>query len=708
MARSEADRARARLRGWLAAFFLALALPGGLLVYTAYDQLKWESFRRQQLLAEDLAASVDRRLSDFMRVEEARAPEDYGFLLAPGAPGSGDLRPSPLAVYPASERFPGLVGWFEVGEDGGFGTPWVPGVGISPAAYGIGSAELAQRQAGARRIEGVLVGNRLVETAAPAGEALGETAERESPGRAAVTPPAPAALSQTAKAEVAAEPQTRLSQAAFERLAEPTFQGSDEERRSGPLRRADELAPESDLARRQRPSRDEPLRDAPAPAGSPAGADAAGGVSAKPSEVPSKGVLEPTLRDGTGLVGNQGPVSLFNAAREPFRFGRLDSGHLLLFRRAQRAGERVVQGILIDQGPFLSGLLGEPFAASPLAASADLGVAYRGALLVTVRAQGPEAERLASRAYEVPAQELRGELLYRTRLLEPFGALELIFSVRRLPSPPGAAAIGAIAVTLVAILIGGTWLLGRLGGRQIALASQQQAFVSAVSHELKTPLTSIRMYAEMLRAGFADEPRRATYYRYIQEESERLSRLIANVLQLSRINRGQLQVEVRPVAVGELMDAVRDRIAGPAERAGFRLNLRCPDSGLVMADPDAFVQVLINLVDNAIKFAAGSEPKVVEIGCRRQDPARWCFWVRDFGPGIPRASRRRVFQLFYRGPEAQSQAVPGTGIGLALVQELTRAMGGTVKLVEPETGAEFRLELRAAGRRAQQRQGPTA
>ncbi|MGE5155493.1 MAG: sensor histidine kinase, partial [Bdellovibrio bacteriovorus] len=296
----------------------------------------------------------------------------------------------------------------------------------------------------------------------------------------------------------------------------------------------------------------------------------------------------------------------------------------------------------------------------------------------------------------VQAQALSGELLLRTRPQEPFGALELIFSIRRLPVPPGASAIGAIAAALALVLLGGTSLLWRLGARQIALAGQQQAFVSAVSHELKTPLTSIRMYAEMLRAGFADESRRETYYRYIHEESERLSRLIANVLQLSRMSRGDLRVAVQPVEIAQLMELVRERVTAPAERAGFRLELGCTTPGLVQADPDAFVQVLINLVDNALKFAAHAEPRLIEIGCERLDAHWWRFRVRDYGPGVPRASRRRIFRLFYRGEEAVRQAVPGTGIGLALVQGLTLAMGGRVTVVNREPGAELRVDLPAA------------
>jgi signal transduction histidine kinase len=214
-----------------------------------------------------------------------------------------------------------------------------------------------------------------------------------------------------------------------------------------------------------------------------------------------------------------------------------------------------------------------------------------------------------------------------------------------------------------------------------------------VSHELKTPLTSIRLYAELLRAGFADADRRQVYYRYIQEESERLSRLIANVLTLSRIDRDALIVSPAAVPLTTLMDLVRERVTAQVERAGFVLVLECQVPGAVQADPDAVVQILINLVDNALKFAAQAEPKMVEIRCACPRAGWVRVAVRDFGPGVPRASLRQVFQLFYRGEDAARRAIPGTGIGLALVERLVQAMGGRVEVVNREPGAEFRVEL---------------
>ena len=396
-------------------------------------------------------------------------------------------------------------------------------------------------------------------------------------------------------------------------------------------------------------------------------------------------------------------MRLFEGLREPMRLARLDSGHLVLLRRAVRDGERMIQGLLLGQRAFLDGVFGDPHARGPLASVADLTVAHSGALLTTFRATAPEdhprGRALTASGYDIPAQALTGALLHRARLSEPFAALELVFSVRRLPPPTGASVVLLLALALAAVVLGGTWLLWRLAARQIALASQQQAFVAAVSHELRTPLTSIRMYAEMLAEGVVPASRSPTYYAYLREESERLSRLIGTVLELSRLSRGTLQVETRPVAPDELLRLALARIRTPVEAAGFTLAVSCPEDalGLVQADPDAFVQVVTNLVDNALKFAAASTPRRIELSCSAVAGGGWCIAVRDYGPGIPARERRRVFRMFERGGAAVREAVPGTGIGLALVDALTRAMGGRVSAIGRDPGLEMRVELRGCG-----------
>ena len=699
-----AAQARARLRRWLGLFFIALALPGAALVYQAYDQLKWESFRIQQVAAEDLAGRVDARLAELARTEDARPVADYGFLAV--GPAYPERRRSPLADFPVHAGIPGLMGWFQVAEDGRFSSPLVP---EGEAAIGMPPAELDGRQALAARIAGVLIGNRLVERdngqvgvgGRPDGLPAGPTDDRKDQARMGGLEKA-----QVASATPARPARERFSQQAFERLGTqraPPGVAFDEESTpptlsqpggvsksaglpsvpgSG-LGRVDELTLDATLASRGVPDRQ-------APAALPSPPRPGRGEPAAARSLPQRALAEtaPAKVRQTKEEGVRAPLDLFTNAVEPCELGLLDSGHFVLFRSVRSGGERIIQGLLIEQGPFLDGVLAGPFRATPLARTTDLIVAFRDSVLAAFRAA-------PSQDYVTSPRELTGALLYRTRLREPFGGLELIFSVGRLPVPAGAQAIGWVGGLLALVLVTGTWLIYRLSLGQIALVRQQQSFVSAVSHELRTPLTSIRLYAEMLRAGFADEGRRQVYYRYIQEESERLSRLIANVLALSRIGRDALTVSPQVMDLATLMALVQERVASQVERAGFRLVLECAAGGTVRADSDALVQVLINLVDNALKFAAEGAEKTVEI---RGEPSRdgWVrIAVRDFGPGVPREQRRRVFQLFYRGPEAGARAIPGTGIGLALVERLTLAMGGRVEVVNREPGAEFRVELPA-------------
>jgi signal transduction histidine kinase len=332
--------------------------------------------------------------------------------------------------------------------------------------------------------------------------------------------------------------------------------------------------------------------------------------------------------------------------------------------------------------------------ASSLAAMSDVAVTYRGRPLATLRAS------TGGLSYEShPGSDLAGTLLHRARLSPPFGDLELAFSVNQLPSAPGRLLLLWISLTLAAVLCGGFFFMYRFAAGQLRLARQQQDFVSAVSHELKTPLTSIRMYGEMLKAGWADDAKKQTYYDYIHSESERLSRLIENVLQLARLTRGSQPLDVKRVGSAELLDMVRSKCATQAERAGFALTVRdgVPAGAELVLDADAFAQILINLVDNALKFSAGAQRKEIEIASRLETDGQVLFTVRDFGPGIPKGQMKKIFELFYRPADELTRATAGTGIGLALVQQLAAAMGGRVEARNCEPGAEFRVSFPAAG-----------
>jgi signal transduction histidine kinase len=384
-------------------------------------------------------------------------------------------------------------------------------------------------------------------------------------------------------------------------------------------------------------------------------------------------------------------IHTFESELDPFEFSVLDSGHFVLFRKVWRDGQRFIQGALIEQAPFLAGLVGGSFRDSALSRMSKVAVAWRGDVFAAFSGS-------AGRSLLASADELSGSLLHRTRLSAPLAEMELVYSVTRLPAGPGARVIAWTSAVLALVLVAGVWLMYRLGARQIALARQQQDFVSAVSHELKTPLTSIRMYAEMLKEGWSSEEKKRSYYEFIVQESERLSRLIANVLQLARMTRNEVAVQLREVAVSELMDGVRSTLVSQVEHAGFELQVDCDEraaSASLLLDTDAFSQCLINLVDNALKFSAGCERKAVCVTCRLAGDGYVDFAVRDFGPGVPRDQMRKIFTLFYRSENELTRETVGTGIGLALVHQLARAMHGRVDVSNAEPGAVFTLSFRA-------------
>jgi signal transduction histidine kinase len=493
------------------------------------------------------------------------------------------------------------------------------------------------------------------------------------------------------------------TQAAFDRLAPSAAvpQVASDEAKANAEPQAAAVAPE------------ETGRPAPQDARKDAAAGRAAGAAAPPSEPRAQAerrkrseqslVPEPQLaareagvdKDASLSAGTRVEfrVRTFESELDPFEVGQLDTGELVMFRNVWRGGQRYIQGALLDRERFVEQAVASAFRASSLAAMSDVAVSYRGHPLATLRAT-------TDGAYESRAGAgLVGTLLHRARLSPPFGDLELAFSVNKLPSAAGGALLLWISVTLAAVLCGGFFFMYRFAVGQLRLARQQQDFVSAVSHELKTPLTSIRMYGEMLKAGWADDAKKQTYYDYIHSESERLSRLIENVLQLARLTRGSQHLELKRATTAELVDLVRSKTATQAERAGFGLDVRddTPAGTELALDVDAFAQIFINLVDNALKFSAGAERKVVEIAARRESDGRVLFTVRDFGPGIPKGQLKKIFELFYRPADEVTRATAGTGIGLALVRQLAAALGGRVEVRNCEPGAEFRVSFPAAG-----------
>ena len=657
-----------RLRNLLALFFIALAAPTVVLIWQAYGQLKWEAFHQHRGIAEELTQRIDSQLNDMIRVADSRSFADYSFLVVSGDPNAKFVQRSPLSTYPVAASLPSVMGHFQVDSQGAFSTPLLPAVGTKVGDLGIGDSEFAERQTLARELQAVLADNRLVQPQAIAGV-------RRVVGKSAAAPASTLEEEEKEKTDRFRD----YDQAVFDELNQ----------RQNEIEIVDAFALDElvDIG-----SEDDE-REIPQQQGLAGESESSPGRSKRREQIALPESVQPAEEE---LIANLAApsslrISTFESEIDPLEFSLLDSGHFVLYRKVWRDGERYIQGFVVDQAAFLQDTIGSQFAGTALSGMANLNVAYEGLMIAGF--SGSSADR-----YSSSATGFDGELLYRNRLAAPLNSLELIFSINHLPAGAGAAVLGWVTLVLLLVFLGGFAAMYRVGLSQIYLARQQQDFVASVSHELKTPLTSIRMYGEILKEGWADEEKRQRYYEFIHDESERLSRLISNVLQLARISRNEPQFDMQQVAVTELMSNTESKISSQVERAGFELRFIQDESvndARISIDEDCFMQIIINLVDNAIKFSKDATQKVVEVRSKRVANDKIEFSVRDFGPGVPRDQMKKIFELFYRSESELTRETVGTGIGLAIVYQLTTTMGGSVDLVNVDPGAEFRVTWQA-------------
>ncbi len=242
---------------------------------------------------------------------------------------------------------------------------------------------------------------------------------------------------------------------------------------------------------------------------------------------------------------------------------------------------------------------------------------------------------------------------------------------------------GGVAVAVLSGL-GVVWLVWQ----SERLARQRSQFAASAAHELRTPLAGLRIYSEMLAEDLGEPGQAKAYARRIADEADRLSRVVANVLNFTRLERGMLNT--RPTT-GDLARAVRESVARqqPAlEAAGARLELRIADRlPPVRFDRDAVAQILQNLLDNAEKHTRQSADRTVQVALTA-DNGTVALTVRDHGPGLPEEVRERLFQPFVRG--ADNEAPAGLGLGLVLVKTLAERQGARVTCADaPGGGAQF-------------------
>ena len=253
-------------------------------------------------------------------------------------------------------------------------------------------------------------------------------------------------------------------------------------------------------------------------------------------------------------------------------------------------------------------------------------------------------------------------------------------------------AAGILILSFSAASIAGSIIAAVLVGRSARRAGEQSDFVSGVSHELKTPLTSIRMFAEtLLLDRAADDDERKECLEHIATETERLSALVERLLDVRKLEEGRRVFAEAPVDVADVVDAaVRSQVPLLKDRG---VQVECDvEDGLpaLWGDREALITALANLVQNAARHGGKGR---IELIAHREGKFV-ALRVRDHGPGIPRRFRRRIFESFFRATPAENTAKPGLGIGLAMVKHIVDAHEGRIDLDSKlGNGSEFALLL---------------
>jgi signal transduction histidine kinase len=243
------------------------------------------------------------------------------------------------------------------------------------------------------------------------------------------------------------------------------------------------------------------------------------------------------------------------------------------------------------------------------------------------------------------------------------------------------------------MIIGGLVLTKHMVGKEMALARLKSDFVSNVSHELRTPLALIRLYAETLELGRITTPdKKQQYYRIIRKESERLTALINNILDFSRIEAGHKEYEFRETNIAELVRNTLDSYRYQIEQQGFEFEENIdPTVPPMQVDREAIARALVNLINNALKYS--SDEKFLGVKLYR-DNGVVKLEVTDHGIGIGRQDQSKIFEKFYRAGDPLVHNTKGSGLGLSLVRHISQAHGGDIAVEStPGRGSKFILSL---------------
>jgi signal transduction histidine kinase len=612
-------------------------MPLAYFVIRTYQGLEQEEVATLSYFAETLFDDMERALASIVQREEGRAVDEYNITVFPSGRSDAHDQPTPSPLSQLSKETY-ILGYFQNNPDGTFQTPLVEGGSRIPP----NRLNLVEELKQANEIfnqKRVTVTDRIKPQPA---EIL--TEKEDTPPKGFADKYIASSRNQRSRAFLG-QKEKRLEQITIDQALNIAKQDQSEMARSVP----------------SVPKAEEPKRSSYRAKDQAAGKVVVSKKSVLQESYSEESVdfMEPTpSADSDDAPGYQVEVA-------PLQAVFLSDSQVFIFRRIMINSQIYRQGFVLMVKPFLEYLANTYFSTQPMAQ-------FTG-LQLRVMDQGRETGSLiAGVAINRPNFTLnRG-------FPSPFGFLSATLICDEIPRATGRRTLTIMLVVLAVIVLLGFFAIYQSARTIVDLSERRSQFVSSVTHELKTPLTNIRMYIEMLEQGIARNPEREQeYFQILDSEGARLSRLINNVLELSKLEKNQRHIDLHKGTFEEVVTEVQTVMAEKLKQEGFSLILEPIRIQPFNYDREVMIQVLINLIENSLKFCKSADKKEIRIQTLEKG-GTVKIMVSDTGPGIPKHALKKIFNDFYRVDNSLTRTTRGTGIGLALVKKFVNLMGGTV------------------------------
>jgi signal transduction histidine kinase len=632
-------------------FALATALPMGYVVLRTYQGIAQEETARMRFFAETLFDTIESELAGRVEIEENRPVDAYHHTEALPADQGGAQRISSLAAPPEA---PYILGYLQNNPDGTFQAPIVADAqNIPPGVQKIvQQLDAINRQFNSKKAA-IPIASPTTPTVTPAWK------KAELPKEAEEKSSFAGKFLDLSRKRAPDDYLGRKPQRTEEISAQQALNvARQDENKTG---ENDSVTASGDIT---------PNLEPPSYPNSPA------------APAPGRPLLgESTiLQEADGSASANVPPSRFQVEVAPLQSVFIDADRIFIFRRIV-IDERIYrQGFILKVNAFLTYLAGTYFATQPMSRFAQL------------RLEVNDMDHPAT-INQTGANVHQAKFALDRGFPSPFNFLQARLTSEKIPPAASRQTLNIMVAILVAVFLLGLGAIYRSAHAMVDLSERRGRFVSSVTHELKTPLTNIRMYIEMLEQGIArDTAREQDYLRVVGSESARLSRLINNVLELSRLEKKQRHFDMRKGNFLDVLEDVQEVMAEKLRHEGFTLTVALTEGQEFSYDREVMVQILINLIENSIKFGRQSATRHITIDVTKHDD-HVDVTVADTGPGIPRHALKKVFDDFYRVEEALTRTTGGTGIGLSLVKKFMQAMAGSVTAAN-NTGPGCTITLR--------------